>query len=1080
MTITGEVQNLATIEAANLTLTLLSKLNTQPPELIFTETFNIPAGKTHPFTITAVAGVEGVVTLTGKVTQNNSTLVEITDQYQVAKPNVSVDLSMPMLTGSGPFNINVEIKNAGKVDATVQFEVQSPEFEDSQTLMILAGETELLQYSQQIIKDTTYTFTFTGDFEQTLQQLVRFGERAEVQFTLQPSYKEGEIFLTYQLRNTGELEATYPVTFTLFSNGQEISKTMRTFMLPVNGSISDSLGYTLSEGLYVLKYETRGFQAESEIHVAKTAQGEITMGVNDFYSEGMIILPYTVRNIGSFDAEFGFQFELGTNLISKTAFIPAGGEYSGDLRFNLPSGRYTLSATFVSQPSSPISRTFQVLKENIAEMTVALSSQTNGLIPVNVNLTNLGFNEINGSVHVSVIGGSGQKVWNGEETLSQLLPQSSQLINLMINPSTIEPGTYTLQAQLLNHSNQVIATQNLEFRVQSANFQITQLPPYQVFNPGEEATFTFQVRNTGGQEGSFDLRFKAYDLIDSTQSIWLNPNEEKSITFGFVLPDDLEEKDYFAEYDLKASAVAGESKGQIKYHLAGINLNVSATLDKPYYTEGETAHLTINIQSNNPNSQNLFARVNYAEFEAQQTFTWSGSQILIFDVPLPKITGEKLFYGIYHEGGRSIHLNSLYIHKQGDVITITTDKQVYNPGENVSVSVTGNATGEMILTGPGYEEIFTFTGSATKNFTLPANVTIGTYYISYHLSATSGESYTVTYPFYIAGIQVKVLECQNNKGKYGSSDTIATTFTISSNTTMPALLKAWIVDPTGQYTSIGEQSISLSSSENSLVTFHSSLITVVSGIHRLVYGIYGPEDLLLCSGSEAFDVGDGVLMGISTDKKDYPTNTEPVTVTASLFGSVNAELQLELDGTFVKMETISLNGFTAYTTELQNIIPGPHTLKATLTAGGLTSSKETSFTYALSYMPKPQVSAFPAHLDFGNINLGSTSSQMVTLSSTGNADLVFGTIALSGTNQGEFDIQNDTCSGRTITPLGTCTLDVIFSPTSLGAKSASLFIPSNASEMPTLYLTLEGTGVTILNVAINPADSGRVTGTGID
>ena len=119
------------------------------------------------------------------------------------------------------------------------------------------------------------------------------------------------------------------------------------------------------------------------------------------------------------------------------------------------------------------------------------------------------------------------------------------------------------------------------------------------------------------------------------------------------------------------------------------------SLDKPYYTEGETAHLTINIQSPNSNPQNLFARVNYAGYEPQQTFTLNGTQVLIFDVPLSKITGEKLFYGIYHGGGRSIHLNSVYIHKAGDVITITTNKQVYNPGETVSVSVTGNASGDM-------------------------------------------------------------------------------------------------------------------------------------------------------------------------------------------------------------------------------------------------------------------------------------------------------------------------------------------------------------------------------------------------
>jgi DNA-binding beta-propeller fold protein YncE/uncharacterized membrane protein len=944
VTITGQVENRATIEAVGLTLTLHSKLNTQNSGLLFTDSFNIPAGGTHPFTITTTAGTEGIVTLTGEVTQDNSALVEITDQYEVAKSNVSVALSMPDVIGGGSFNINIEMKNTGKVDANLQFGVVSSEFGDSQIIRIPPGEIKLLQYSQQISKDTTYTFTLTGDVEQTLQQVVRFGERADVQLALQPFYKEGDLLIPYQLRNTGELQASHSITFTLFNNGQEISRTTRTFTLPVNGSVSDSLSYNLGEGSYILRYETRGFQAESQINVAKAAQGEITMVVNDFYPEGEILLSYTVRNIGAFDAEFAFEIELETTLISKTAFIPAGGEYLGDLRFNLPSGNYTIEATLASQPSNPFTKSFHVVRENNIQMAIALGTQTDGLIPVNINLTNGGFNEINGSVSLSVTTGSGQVVWSGEQALSQLSPQSSQLLTLNINPSAIDLGNYAVQVTLLSNNNQPLSTQGLALGVQGATFQITQLPPYQTFMTGQEATVTFTVKNIGSQEGSFDLRFKAYDLIDSTRREWLKPNEEKTVTFGFMLPEDLEEKDYFASYELNAQS--SMLKGQIKYHLAGISLNVNASLDKPYYTEGETAHLTINIQSPNSNPQNLFARVNYAGYEPQQTFTLSGSQVLIFDIPLPQITGEKLFYGIYHEGGRSIHLNSLYIHKAGDIITVTTDKQVYNPGETVSVSVSGNASGDMTLSGPGgYSETFAFTGSITKTFNLPSSIAAGTYFINVQLTTPNSELITEVYPFDVAGIQVKVLECQNDKGKYASSDTIATTFTISSNTNMPAILKAWIVDPTGKYASVGEQNITLSSSESTLVTYNSALSTSVSGIHRLVYGIYGPEDLLLCSGSEAFDVGDAILIEISTDRVDYPQGNELIVVKAGSYGSVTASLEFYLDGQPAGSQSVSLNGFSTLDYTLPLVTPGRHTLRGVLTARGLTSTKETTFTY---------------------------------------------------------------------------------------------------------------------------------------
>ncbi len=858
VTITGRIENRAPITAENLILTLNSSQGGQNPQLLLTETINLLSGGTYSFTITTTAGEEGIVNLVGVVKQNNQTLVSITDQYEVANPLVSTYVDAPQTAGNEPFTIEVDLYNDGKVDAIVQFEVQSPELTDSQTITIPAFGMKLVQYSQQISKNTSYTFTFTGDYQETTTKTVTYGFGASIQFGVQSLefgiFPEGSVALPVSIANTGQLAETLAINFTL-------------------------------------------------------SPGDLTQ--------------------------------------TKTYYLQAGSNTTDTLYFNLTEGDYQISATS-QRPDATVQANFSVRKENQVEMAVSLDTQTDGLIPVNVNLTNAGFNEISGSVNVSVTGGSGQVVWNGEETLSQLSPQGSQLINFNINPSAIEPGTYTLQVQFLNNSNQVIATRSLEFGVQSANFQITQLPPYQTFMGGQEATFVLRVKNIGDQEGSFDLRFKAYDLIDSTQREFLKAGEEKAVTFGFMLPEDLEEKDYFADYELKASKVAGQSKGQIKYHLAGISLNVNASLDKPYYTEGETAHLTINIQSPNSNPQNLFARVNYAGYEPQQTFTLNGSQVLIFDIPLPRITGEKLFYGIYHEGGRSIHLNSVYIHKAGEVITITTDKQVYIPGEvvSVSVSVSGNTSGDMTLSGPGgYSETFAFTGSITKTFGLPSSIPAGTYFINLQLITQNSSLITTVYPFDVAGIQVKVLECNNDKGKYASSDTIATRFTISSNTNMPALLKAWIVDPTGQYATVGEQNITLSSSESSLVTYNSALSTSVSGIHRFVYGIYGPEDLLLCSGSEAFDVGDAVLLGISTDKVDYPQGNESIVVRAGLYGSVTASLEFYVDGQSEGSQSASLNGFSALNYILPSVTPGPHTLKVVLTAGGLTSTKETTFTY---------------------------------------------------------------------------------------------------------------------------------------
>ena len=69
---------------------------------------------------------------------------------------------MPEITGNEPFTIEVDLYNDGKVDATVQFGVQSSRLRRFANGHDTAVEDETLYYSQQISKNVTYTFTFAG------------------------------------------------------------------------------------------------------------------------------------------------------------------------------------------------------------------------------------------------------------------------------------------------------------------------------------------------------------------------------------------------------------------------------------------------------------------------------------------------------------------------------------------------------------------------------------------------------------------------------------------------------------------------------------------------------------------------------------------------------------------------------------------------------------------------------------------------------------------------------------------------------------------------------------------------------
>jgi streptogramin lyase len=851
--IAGEVRNLSSIAVSALNLQLLD--NNQN---VYMATFDLPANGSYPFTVTTTAVNEGIYILTGKVTQDSSTLLETTDSYEVVNPKVTATISSPDIINNEPFDINIEIKNEGKVTAVVSF--QSSFDSQIQTITIPAGETRLIQYTQQIESDTTYTFTFRGDINQTITKTVLYGFAAAIDINPSNIYPEGKVAVPVIISNMGRLDEILEINYQLTQQSEVVSQQSKQYYLLAGANIEDTLYFDLKEGKY--------------------------------------------------------QFTADCHL-----------------------------------PVVSIQANFSVRKENKVEISISVGAQTNELIPVTVNLTNLGYNEINGSIQLSAINNQGQTVWNSGQTVSQLLPLISQLSTLNINPLFIQPGDYMLQAELLNSNNQQLAISTQALTIKGSIFQITQLPTYQTFTKGEEATFTFKIKNIGNKEGAFVFRFRAYDLIDSTQQEWLMPNEEKALTFTFLLPEDLEGKDYFAEYELEDQGSG--NKGQVKHHLEGISLSVNATLDKQCYREGETAHLTIVVsQESGVGSLNLFARINYNGYEDKQLFTLDGVETLTFDIPITEITGEKLFYGIYHESGRSIHLNSLYIYEVGDVITITTNKQAYNPSETVTMRVESREsgfTGTLTLSATNYSETFAFTGQATKSFTLPSTMVAGTYYIGLQLLAVNGETYTGNHAFDVSGISVKIKESALNKGKYASSDTVNINFTIESNQNLSGTLKTWIVDSEGKYTNTGESSLILSSSAPLLYANTYSLSTSVSGIHRLVYGIY-TGDLLLVSGSEAFDVGDAVLMGISTNKTAYPTNTEAVNVTVSMYGTVDAILELQLNGNTIKTQVVSLHGFSTLNIDIGIVESGDHILKAMLTAGGLKSTRETTFTYSLSLL----------------------------------------------------------------------------------------------------------------------------------
>jgi len=125
----------------------------------------------------------------------------------------------------------------------------------------------------------------------------------------------------------------------------------------------------------------------------------------------------------------------------------------------------------------------------------------------------------------------------------------------------------------------------------------------------------------------------------------------------------------------------------------------------------------------------------------------------------------------------------------------------------------------------------------------------------------------------------------------------------------------------------------------------------------------------------------------------------------------------------------------------------------------------------------PSMSINPPFHNFDTQIVGETPpTQTFTISNTGNGELAINTISITSQDNSDFSITIDYCSGQPIQPSSSCTVDVKFSPTSAGAKSAYLSITSNDPTEPSLDVSLIGVGLDPAQLSVTPVETFESTG----
>jgi YD repeat-containing protein len=105
------------------------------------------------------------------------------------------------------------------------------------------------------------------------------------------------------------------------------------------------------------------------------------------------------------------------------------------------------------------------------------------------------------------------------------------------------------------------------------------------------------------------------------------------------------------------------------------------------------------------------------------------------------------------------------------------------------------------------------------------------------------------------------------------------------------------------------------------------------------------------------------------------------------------------------------------------------------------------------------VTADPPTKDFGAVNVNSTSAaQSFVVTNGGSVAITIGSVSVTGPNASYFPISSESCTGVTLTPSASCSIQSAFSPATIGGKSGNIQLSFSDPSSLTLTIPLSGTG----------------------
>jgi hypothetical protein len=322
-----------------------------------------------------------------------------------------------------------------------------------------------------------------------------------------------------------------------------------------------------------------------------------------------------------------------------------------------------------------------------------------------------------------------------------------------------------------------------------------------------------------------------------------------------------------------------------------------------------------------------------------------------FELSAPE-TGDRVPYALYHKSGRTLIKGTIPV---GDPQTkgVLLDRDSYLPGQKTRVKVSGLGKGEITLSVLGKVEHQMISEQSSVEFTMPAGIPAGTYKLRWELRTMDNSIREGGVPIIIAGPRVTFQGVSLEKQIDREVCTVKAGFRVRSPLKLRAEMRLFLRGPDGKTIPIRQEMIDLTDGRQEIpITF--AFKPSQAGMYELIYGLYGVfpdnagapiEPITIAAGRKLFDVGDAVLLGMTTDRPVYYEAAGPVDVTAYAYGAGKAGIEMELDGRRIKKESVDLSGPRTVTVRVPSPRKGYHTLGAKVTGEKLVSTKERPFLY---------------------------------------------------------------------------------------------------------------------------------------